>query len=617
MSDRPGLGLRYGAPVWLGLLGLALALRAYHLPGFVVNNDEGHWLLYALHPQLLFEPLRNSYPRPDILFPLLAFVPLKLFGPNELALRVWPVLFGTLSLVPLAGAIFQIIGDRRAALFAAALLAVLPLHVYFSAQGIPDTIALFFGLCALVALLRARQSNPLGNFLWMAVCLALALLTKATTLYFWGFLAFAGVFLFRDKHRRRLFYATLAVTAVPLMLVTVVISLLSPTMSFFREPGVTETFGLSLTKLDLQFRYLISFYGVLLFVAVIGVVLAVWRAMRGSSVDRQLLIWLAPLVNLVITPFFRAGRIELLWLIPSLCLFAAVVLSSLRRPLAWMVAGVVVATLLIRSLWGVPLPYPGRARAATDYTTAVLDRPAHWPSRDAAHWLSAQTLPEDAILLIAYTFTDPLLLELGQSRRVFPNGGENWPLLRNPTNRVKYVVFTQDYRAYAPSLAAYADAHFALPPDGQFPNYAIYDCQKDGRLVAYPDAYNSASQYVQWGMEFLQQHQLEHAVEAFEEAQEVNPNQPVANANLALLYYQLGRQADGIAQCERNIHLGIDLAISYGVLGQIREQQGNLAAAQAAYEESLKSDPNNQVTVQLLVNLKARLPSSAAPPSIR
>ena len=48
MSDRPGLGLRYGAPVWLGLLGLALALRAYHLPGFVVNNDEGHWLLYAL-----------------------------------------------------------------------------------------------------------------------------------------------------------------------------------------------------------------------------------------------------------------------------------------------------------------------------------------------------------------------------------------------------------------------------------------------------------------------------------------------------------------------------------------------------------------------------------------
>jgi tetratricopeptide (TPR) repeat protein len=221
------------------------------------------------------------------------------------------------------------------------------------------------------------------------------------------------------------------------------------------------------------------------------------------------------------------------------------------------------------------------------------------------------------ILLTAFTFTDPLLLDLNRCRHVIPNAGSNWTLLRDPANRIKYVVFTHNYRAYAPSLAAYADTHFTLPADGQFPNYAIYDCQKDGRLVAYPDAYNSAGQYLQQGMKFLKQDQLERAVEAFEKALEVNPNQPVACANLVLLYYKLGRQADGIAQCERNIHLGINLAISYGVLGQIREQQGKLVAAQAAYEESLKSDPNNQVTVQLLVNLKARLPSSAAPPSIR
>ena len=98
---------------------------------------------------------------------------------------------------------------------------------------------------------------------------------------------------------------------------------------------------------------------------------------------------------------------------------------------------------------------------------------------------------------------------------------------------------------------------------------------------------------------------------------EANPNQPVACGNLALLYYKLGRQADGIAQCERNIHSGINLATSYGVLGQIREQQGNLVAAQAAYEESLKSDPNNQVTLQLLANVKARLPTPTGPPNLR
>ena len=615
MSGRRELHLPYGTPVWLGLLGLALVLRAYHLPGFVVNNDEGHWLLYTLHPQLLFEPLRNSYPRPDILFPLLVFLPLKLFGPNEISLRLWPVLFGTLSLLPLAWVIFEITGDRRASLFAAVLLAVLPLHVYFSAQGVPDVIALFFALCALVFLLRARQTDGLDNFVWMTVFLALALLTKATALYFWGFLAFTGVFLFRTGRQRYLFYAALALATLPFILVTVVILLQSTTMSFFREPGITETFGFSFARLDLEIRYLVSFYNVLLLVATVAAVITIWRAGRGLPVDRQLLIWLVPLANLFITPFFRVGRIELLWLIPSLCLFAVVLLNALSRLLAWAGIGVVASVLLIGCLWGVPLPNPGRARAAVDYTASVLDRPSHWPSRDAAHWLLTHTSSADAILFTAYTFTDPLLLDVSRSRHVFPNAGSNWALLRDPSNRIKYIVFTQDYRGYAPYLAAYADAHFTLPADAQFPNYTVYDCQKYDRFVAYPDAYNSASQYVQRGMDFLQQHQLDHAAEAFEKAIEVDPNQPVAGANLALLYYQLGRQADGIAQCERNISRNIDLASSYGVLGQIREQQGNLVVAEAAYEESLKSDPKNRVTLQLLANLKARSPSSTTLPT--
>jgi hypothetical protein len=388
-------------------------------------------------------------------------------------------------------------------------------------------------------------------------------------------------------------------------------------MAFLHEPGVTETFGLSFTREWLQLQSFISFYEVLVPVAVIGAVLTAFRAAKGSSSDRQLLVWLIPVVNLFVTPFFRAGRTELLWLIPTVCLFAAVAVSSLRRHLANLLAGAVAVMLLAGSLLGVPLPDPGPALPPSDYTTAVLKRPGGWPSRDAAHWLIGHTSPEDVILFTAFTFTDPLLLDLKGFRHVIPNAGSNWTLLRDPANRIKYVVFTHNYRGYAPSLAAYADTHFALPADAQFPNYAIYDCQKDGRLVAYPDAYNSASQYVQQGVEFLQQHQLERAVQAFEKALEVNPNQPVAGVNLALLYYQLGRQADGIAQCERNIHLGINLAISYGVLGQIREQQGNLAAAQAAYEESLRSDPKNQVTLQLLANAKARLPSSTLPPTLR
>jgi len=592
--------------VWIGLLGLAAALRAYHLTGFVVSNDEGHWLLYALYKRLLLEPLQNSYPRPDLLFPLLVSAMVKVFGPNELALRLWPMMAGMASLVPLSILIFQITNDRVAGLFGAAFLAVLPLHVYLSAAGTPDTIALFLGLCALVFLMRARQTTALTDFLGMGLSMALALMMKATALYGWGFMVVAGAFLFEDRESRRRFYQSLALSAVPLLVVTIAICVHSRTLSFFHEPGVTESFGFTAAKFWLELRYLAGFYEALLLAAAIGAGLAIWRAARGSTADRALWVWLLPLANLAVTPMFRGGRAELLWLIPSVCLFAAVAARSWRGARAWWGAGAVMAMLLTGSLYGVPLPYPGRGKAASDYTSAVLGRPAGWPSRDAARWLTAHTATNDVMLFTGYTFTDPLLLDLSGIRGVIPNGAENWGLLRDPTNRVKYVIFTQDYRAYVPSFARYADEHFAQPVGAQFPGYGIYDCQKTGQFVAYPDAYDSRTPYVREGLELLRRQELERAVAAFERAREINPNEPVSGVNLALLYYRLGRDAEGITQCEWNIRAAIEPAISYGVLGQIWERQGDLAGAQAAYEQSLRLDPRNPTTAQLLANLKAR-----------
>ena len=612
-SDRIGFGAWPWTLIWVGLLALAIALRAYHLTGFLLNYDEAHWLIYSLDKRLLFQAVQSSRPRPDLLFPLILSLPVKLFGPNELALRLFPILAGSLSLFPLATLIFRLTSQRRAAFCGAAFLTVLPLHVYFSAQGIPDAIALFFGLCGLARLVRARQTKASDDFVWMTIWLVLALLTKAIAIYCWLFLAVAGAFLFEDRRQMRAFYVALGVSALPLASLAAVILLRGQPLAFLHEPGVTATFGPSLNRQWLHLQAFVGFYEILVPIALVGAALTVFRAAKGSSPDRQLVVWLIPVVDLFVTPFLRAGRTELLWLIPTICLFTALVVSLLRQQLAYLLTVVVVAILLTGSLWGVPLPDPGPALPASDYTTAVLRRPSGWPSRGAAHWLMAHTSSKDTILFTAFTFTDPLLLDLNRFRHVIPNAGANWTLLRDPENRIRYVVFTHNYRAYAPLLAKYADAHFTLPPQAQFPGYAIYDCQKEGREVAYPDAYNSAGPYVEQGMKFLQQHQWERAVETFEKALEVNPDQPVASANLALLYYQLGRQTEAVARCERNIHLGSNLAISYGILGQLREQQGNLAAAQAAYEESLKSDPSNPITLQLLANLKARSSSFVAP----
>ena len=470
MDSRPNESWNF-KPVWLwcGLLGLAVALRAYHLVGFILNYDEAHWLLYSLNKRLLFESLQTSRPRPDLLFALFAWIPIRLFGPNELAVRICPALLGSLSLFPLALFIFRATGQRTAALLGAAFLAVLPLHVYFSAQGLPDTIALFFGLWALAFLLRARQTGALRDFIWIAIWLALALLTKATALYCWGFLFVAGYFLFQDQRQRRTFYWTLGLSIVPLASVTSIVLLQSSTMAFLREPTVTESFGLSLSRQWSHLQSFAGFFEILLLMATIGAVVVAVRAVRRSSSDRQLLVWLLPLANLIVTPYFRAGRVELLWLIPTLCLFGAVALSSLPRFVTWSLGSAVTAILLAGSLFGVPLPSPGLALPSSDYTTAVLKRPGGWPSRDAARWLMSHTSSDDTIVLTAFTFTDPLLLNVSRFRHVIPNGGSKWALLRDPANRVKYVVFTHDYRGYAPALARYADTHFTLPADAQFP----------------------------------------------------------------------------------------------------------------------------------------------------
>ena len=147
--------------------------------------------------------------------------------------------------------------------------------------------------------------------------------------------------------------------------------------------------------------------------------------------------------------------------------------------------------------------------------------------------------------------------------------------------------------------------------------------------------------YVQRGVRFLQQKQCDQAIEAFKTAVQVDPTavaaqhdlmvaylecgrkedaiqigaeiiqkepaDPLINANMAILDLELGRIEDGLAQCRKNISLNIAPAVSYGVLGQLREKKGDLQAAREAYEKSLSFDPTNKVTRQLLANLQAKL----------
>jgi tetratricopeptide (TPR) repeat protein len=517
------------------------------------------------------------------------------------------------------------------------LLAVSPLHIYFSSQGIPDVVSLFFLLCGLAALARMRENGAGINIVICFGCsLAAALITKANALYFWVYLlVIAGLFL-RDGQTRRRCLLAAAIAPLPLLLLTALIRTKSPTLSFFQEPGVTTPFTLALSKLGDELSLFARFFDIVIIAAIVG---GLMLAHEPRSRSRWW-VFLIPLATLIVGPYFRVTPKDLLLLLPTLCLFASIALTPTTR-VRTLVAIAVIGWCLWQSLSGVPLPIPPRPSSAMARTTAVSARPAGWPSRQATRWLIQHSTDEDAILITAFTFTDPLILDLQKQRKVIPNAGPNWELLREPANRIKYVVFVEDHRAYAPQFAEYADAHFALPADANFPGYAIYDCQKNGRFVAYADAFNSAGAYIQRGVELLGQQQCDPAIEAFETALKVDPASPAAkrnlmlaylqcdrkeaaaqfgseilrqepadpviSANMAILYLESGRIEDGLAQCRRNIERNIAPALSYGVLGQLLEKTGDLEAARDAYEKSLSIEPANDVSRRLLEDVRAKL----------
>jgi len=622
------------------IVGLALCLRGYHLTGSVLDHDEAHWLFYALDKRSLAEKVANSLPRPDVLFPLMLSMPLKLLGPNELGMRVLPVLFGALSVFPLAWWVKRETGSETAALTAALLLAVQPLHVCISSLGEPDSISLFFLLAALVFLGRNRKIGTKADLAAFGVCLALALLSKGTALYFWVALALMGPKLLRRGTDRRNFYVALLAAAVPLAVLTMLIKWKGSPLTFIDQTSFEFSSAVA------NWARLLVLFGTAYEAMLIASAWSVARSLRSTwqgnrdcdQRQSRLLIWLAPLGIVLMASPFRAFARDLVFLIPTICLFAADAINpttAVRR-----FSTVALAILLLgRTLWGMWLPGDLSVSAGVPARTGIVARPAGWPSREAAEWLLSHTDSTDAVLVTTFSYPDPLQIELRGQRRLGV-AWNHWEWLQDPAQKVKFVVFVADVGEHAPYFARYAETHFRRVA-GDFAGYTIYDCQKDGHFVAYPDAFNSAGVYVQRGIDLLQRKQCDQAIEAFKTAVQVDPtvvaaqhdlvvaylecgrkedaaqvgaeiiqkepNDPLINADMAILYLELGRIEDGLAQCRKNILLNIAPAISYGVLGQLLEKQGDLTAARDAYEKSLSFDPTNEVTRQLLVNIQAKL----------
>lgn len=112
--------------------------------------------------------------KPPLLFySQAAFYPL--FGPVEWAARL-PAFIASLLLIPLTGHLARrLTGDRTAAVLAAAVVAVAPLAIQFSATAFSDPLLTFWLVVALIGV-----AGPLGRARpgWAGVAFGLALATK-------------------------------------------------------------------------------------------------------------------------------------------------------------------------------------------------------------------------------------------------------------------------------------------------------------------------------------------------------------------------------------------------------------------------------------------------------
>ena len=142
---------------------------------------------------------------PPLLF-WLTSVSFIILGISELSLRIVDVIFGTLTIV-LLYFIVKLWYNKKVAILAAFLLAVLPLHVTYSRLGVnSDIIQTFFLLFAIFimeycCINRLNGSKELFAVVLSGIAFGLSFLAKFNALILWGIY---WIFIFLSYFKRRL-----------------------------------------------------------------------------------------------------------------------------------------------------------------------------------------------------------------------------------------------------------------------------------------------------------------------------------------------------------------------------------------------------------------------------
>lgn len=172
-------------------LALVIAPLAARAPLF--DPDEGLHAAIAqemartgdyVTPRFLGEPFLDK----PILFFWAEALSLRLFGMNEAAVRIPPLLFGVLGMIGVAQ-LGRALFDADTGLIGGIVYGTMMLPLGVSEVAVHDVAVVPFMCAAIVLLMRAGETGTLGSAAGAGVCLGLSVLTKGLV----G-IAFAGIF---------------------------------------------------------------------------------------------------------------------------------------------------------------------------------------------------------------------------------------------------------------------------------------------------------------------------------------------------------------------------------------------------------------------------------------
>jgi mannosyltransferase len=202
------------------LVVLAAALRLATLDQQSFWYDEAFTPVHVLHSGLgaTLRAVVHHENTPPLWY-LLAWADARLFGDGALALRLPSALAGILT-VPVVWAIGARLVGRRAAVIAAAIVAVNPLFVWYSQEARAYGLFVLTSALAMLCFVRALDAPSARRMAAFALAGALALLTH----YFAVFLLVPmALWLLRDAaHRRTALVAMGALVAVGLALLPLI-----------------------------------------------------------------------------------------------------------------------------------------------------------------------------------------------------------------------------------------------------------------------------------------------------------------------------------------------------------------------------------------------------------